>query len=78
MSRSALRFGIGRCAANSSLRTFDLTVVTLTFASWNLIYKCLRQIERFLQEKAALAPASAGRSDVQRGNRQALTVLGGW
>ena len=35
-----------------------------------------QEIERFLQEKAALEPASAGRSDVQRGNRQALAALG--
>ena len=35
-----------------------------------------QEVERFLQEKAALAPASAGRSVMQGGNRQALVVLG--
>jgi predicted permease len=35
-----------------------------------------QEVERFLQEKAVLEPASAGRSDVQRGNRQALAALG--
>jgi putative ABC transport system permease protein len=35
-----------------------------------------QEVERFVQERAALEPASAGRSDVQRGNRQALAALG--
>jgi predicted permease len=34
------------------------------------------EVEHFLQEKAALAPAPAGRSDLQSGNRPALAVLG--
>ena len=35
-----------------------------------------QELERFVQEKAMLEPASAGRSEVQRGNRRALAALG--
>jgi putative ABC transport system permease protein len=35
-----------------------------------------QEIQRFVQEKVRLEPASAGRSELQRGHRQALAVLG--
>lgn len=40
-----LRFGIDDCAADSSLTTFDVKMVGLTFANWNQFGEWLKRVE---------------------------------